>query len=399
MPLTAARLTDVAATLPPSLQFLIAAACPAEPVEMTRSNWDELPAAALRHGLGGCLQTAITHSNASAAVREEAALAARQSAIEGLKGIAEVMEISRVLRDAGVASVCLKGPTLSQWLYGTPAFRRFSDLDIMVASRDLTAVYEALAPHGYRLPDGMTLKTARAIYQGLGAWPLNCAGRYPLDVHFRLCHVSFGSPLKTDDIIAESRELDGVAGVRIPSATHAALMLLVHASKHLWCTLEMLLTIARVMQRSDVDWVHVHALARRAGTWNGCITGLELASALFRVNLPEHISEHEHLRAPDDLVHAACAALLKPVGVFADRWEERRSHRAALDGWSDRVRYDVYRLASPTPVERAWCELPDSLAFLYAPVRLMRLTLSGARAARHRALSRDSSDYRDRAPA
>jgi hypothetical protein len=399
MRLTTARRTDLAATLPPPLPFLVAAACPAEQVEMTRSNWDDLPAAALRHGLGGCLQTAVTHSNAPATIREHAALAARQSAIDGLKGIAEVIEISRVLRDAGVASVCLKGPTLSQWLYGTPAFRRFSDLDIMVASRDLTAMHEALAAHGYRLPDGMTLKTARAIYQGLGAWPLKRAGRYPLDVHFRLCHASFGSPLKTNDVIAESRELDGVAGVRSPSATHVALMLLVHASKHLWCTLEMLLAIARVMQRNDVDWVRVRALARRSGTWNGCTTGLALASELFRVSLPENISEHGHLRVPDDLLRAAHAALLKPPGVFADRWEERRTHRAALDGWSDRLRYDVYRLTSPTPVERAWCELPDSLTFLYAPVRVMRLTLSAARAARHRALSRDSSDCRDRAPA
>ena len=114
MRLTAARRTDLVATLPPPLQFLIAAACPAAQVEITRSNWDDLPAAALRHGLGGCLQAAVTDSNAPATIREHAALAARQSAIDGLKGIAEVIEISRVLRDAAVASVCLKGPTLSQ---------------------------------------------------------------------------------------------------------------------------------------------------------------------------------------------------------------------------------------------------------------------------------------------
>ena len=137
------------------------------------------------------------------------------SAIAGLRGIAEVIEISRVLRDAGLASVCLKGPTLSEWLYGTAAFRRFSDLDIMVA-RDLTAVHEALAPHGYRLPDGMTVKTAGAIYRGLGAWPLVRAGRYPLDLHFRLCHLSFGSPLKPEEVIAESRDLDGVLSSASP---------------------------------------------------------------------------------------------------------------------------------------------------------------------------------------
>ena len=376
MRLTAARLPEWT-TLPPPLQFLIAAACSAQPVDMSRSDWDELPAAALRHGLGGLLQGSVARPNASAGVREGAALAARESAMAGLRGIAEVIEISRVLRDAGLASVCLKGPTLSQWLYGTAAFRRFSDLDIMVAPRDLVAVHEALAPRGYRLPDGMTVKTARAIYCGLGAWPLKCAGRYPLDLHFRLGHLSFGSPVKPEEVIAESRDLDGVPAVRIPSATHAAMMLLVHASKHLWCTLEMVLAIARVMERNDVDWRSVQALARRSGSWNGCAAGLALASRLFGAEVPEEIDNLGSRRARDDLLRAARAALLRPAGVFADRWEERRSHRAALDGWSSRLRYDVHRLVSPTPLERAWCDLPESLTFLYRPVRLIRLTARG----------------------
>jgi hypothetical protein len=294
-----------------------------------------------------------------------------------LRGIAEAIEISRVLRDAGLASVCLKGPTLSQWLYRTPAFRRFSDLDVMVAPRDLTAVHEALAPRGYRLPDGMTVKTARAIYRGLGAWPLKRAGRYPLDLHFRLGHLSFGSPVKPEEVIAESRDLDGVPVVRIPSATHAAMMLLVHASKHLWCTLEMVLAIARVMERNDIDWRYVRALARRSGSWNGCAAGLALASRLFGAEVPEEIDDLGSRRARDDLLRAARAALLRPAGVFADRWEERRSHRAALDDWSSRLRYDVHRLVSPTPLERAWCDLPESLTFLYRPVRLIRLTATG----------------------
>jgi Uncharacterised nucleotidyltransferase len=387
MRLTAGRPSHLAATLPPSLQCLIASACSAEPVDMTHSDWDDLPAAALRHGLGGLLQAAVAHSSAPAPVREQAALAAHESAIAGLRGIAEVVEISRVLRNAELASVCLKGPTLSQWLYGTAGFRRFSDLDIMVASRDLTAVHEALAPHGYRLPDGMTVKAAGAIYRGLGAWPLKRAGRYPLDLHFRLCHVSFGSPLKPEDVIAESRDLDGVPGVRVPSPTHAAVMLLGHAWKHLWCTLEMVLAIARVMERNDVDWVRVQALAQRSGTWNGCAAGLALASELFRVKVPDQIDDHGNQHARDDLLRAARAALLRPAGVFANRWEERRSHRAALDRWSNRLRYDVYRLTSPTPLERAWCDLPEPLTFLYGQVRLIRLTVSATHAAVRRTVA------------
>ena len=49
-----------------------------------------------------------------------------------------------------------------------------------------------------------------------------------------------------------------------------------------------------------------------------------------------------------------------------------------------RMRYDAWRLVSPTPLERAWYELPESLASLYVPLRLLRLTVSAARGALRR---------------
>jgi hypothetical protein len=293
--------------------------------------------------------------------------------------MAETIEIGRLLRDAGVRAVCLKGPTLAQSLYGTVGFRRFTDLDVMVAPRDVAAAYRALASHGYALPEGMTVRTAQAIYRGLGAWPLTHTDRYPVDLHFRVCHVSFGSPLSPETVIAASRELDGMPGVRIPCATHTALMLLVHASKHLWCTLEMLLAIARVMEQEDVDWVGVERLARRSGTFSGCAAGLVLASELFGVKIPDSIGPDGKLSARNDLRHAARAALLKPVGVFADRREEWQAHRAAFDNLRSRLRYDLYRVLSPTPLERAWYELPESMASLYVPLRMIRLTVNAAR--------------------
>jgi hypothetical protein len=293
--------------------------------------------------------------------------------------MAEVIEIGRLLRDAGVRVVWLKGPTLAQWLYGTAGFRRFADLDAMVAPRDVTGAYRALAPHGYRLPESMGVRTAQAIYRGLGAWPLTHPDRYPVDLHFRLCHVSFGSPLSPEAVIAESRELDGVPGVRVPAATHAALMLLEHASKHLWCTLEVLLAIARVMEQGDVDWLSVERLARRSGTFSGCAAGLVLAAELFGVTIPDSIGPGGKLRARDDLRVAARAALLRPVGVFADRREEWRAHRATFDGLRSRLRYDLCRVLSPTPLERAWYELPESMASLYVPLRMVRLTVNAAR--------------------
>ena len=63
----------------------------------------------------------------------------------------------------------------------------------------------------------------------------------------------------------------------------------------------------------------------------------------------------------------------------APRLAEFRAHCAILDTRRSRLRYAAWRLFAPTPLESAWCRLPDRLAALYVPVRLVRLLLVAGR--------------------
>lgn len=377
---------DHVGSLPRTLQFLIGAAEPAahaaeQRLAMTSADWAELPAAAHRHGLSSLLHDAVAETDAPGFVKNMSAAAALERTVQGLRGLSEAAHVSGVLQRAGVTTVCLKGPVLSEWLYGTAGFRRFSDLDILVAPRDLTAAHHALQRHGYQLPAGMSVNTARSIYRGLGAWPLAHAERYPLDLHFRSCHVSFTQTLTAAEVIDESCLPVGLHGIRMPSPTHVALLLLGHASKHLWCTLEMLLAIARVMKRTDVDWERVRTLAMRSGGWNGCATSLALATELFAVPVPSAAIAPADRRSCERLRQAARAALVRPDGAFANRWEERRAHRSALDRWTSRLRYDLWRVAAPTRAEWDWRRLPARLTMFYTPLRTTRLAVKAASAA------------------
>jgi hypothetical protein len=56
------------------------------------------------------------------------------------------------LDDAGIASVPLKGPQLSEALYGDPARRPSSDIDLLVAPEQLRRAVEVVRRIGYRPP-------------------------------------------------------------------------------------------------------------------------------------------------------------------------------------------------------------------------------------------------------
>ena len=367
----------------PALRLLIAAALdsPAmRAVAMTPADWRDLPALASRHGLAALLPGVVLHRPETPShVRDGADRLSRNQALAALCGVGEAARISAALAKAGIASVALKGPAFSAWLYGELGFRRFSDLDILISPRHLTAAGAALSELGYALPPGMSTTTARVIYGDLGAFPMAREGSLPLDLHWRLAQRRFASPLTAGDVIEASAMLPlAQLALNVPSPTHAAVLTLLHGAKHLWCTLEILLSIARLLRRGDVDWLAARSLIERSHGWRGAAAGLMLASDIFEVALPRELAPRAD-GALHELRGTALEALMRPVGEFADRWIERRAHRAALDRWTDRVRYDAWRVLSPTPLEWAWCPLPDRLVALYTPLRVLRLGLAATR--------------------
>ena len=364
----------------PALRLLIVAAIDPDATSsmpMQSSDWRDLPALADRHGLAALIgPSVLAHCDAPPRIREELGRLARRQAVMALRAIAEAASISAALTAAGVRCVTLKGPAFSAWLYREVAFRRFSDLDIVVTPGDLTSACTALRSLGYALPPGMSLTTARAIYRDLGAWPMNRENSLPLDLHWRLAQRRFPMPLTADAVIDGSMPLPlGPLVLSVPSPTHMAVLTLLHGAKHLWCTLEILLAIARLLRRRDVDWGIAKSLLQHSHGWRGAAAGLILASEIFAVSLPAELDVRPDA-AMLQLRAAALDALKRRAGDFPARWAERRAHRAALDRWVDRLHYDTGRLLSPTPLEWAWCPLPDRLVALYTPLRIVRLSLA-----------------------
>ena len=345
------------------------------------ADWGALPRAAERHGMSAWVQAAATDwPDTPRAVGVLVSDAAHRQRLRALQAAAQLSSIGRQLTDAGVDAVSIKGPLFSRWLYGDVGMRRFADLDLLVRPADRARALAALGSAGYALPGGLSAAAAGAVYAGTGAWPLIHETAIGVDLHWKLQAVGFGAPLQPLDVLRD-RAYDNVAGVEIgmPSATHAAALTLLHAAKHLWASLELALSIAHLMRRDDVDWPRVHELTARAGAWNGCAAGLALAGELFDVDPPPPLRDRIRPPAVRPLVDAAVTFLAMPDVAGAPLRAELAAHRAGLDSARARLRYTAWRLFAPTPLEAAWCRLPDRLVALYAPIRLLRLAI------RHRA--------------
>ncbi|HET7698282.1 MAG TPA: nucleotidyltransferase family protein [Vicinamibacterales bacterium] len=364
------------------LDLLVASArqslgAPRRGITAPRTVWHALPDAAERHGMSAWVHASLqTGGDAPAEIRAAIEARARAQRIRALHAVSQLTSIVQSLRRAGIESVALKGPLLSAWLYGDLGMRRFTDLDLLIDREQREAALRILSGDGYVLRGGMSVATARVVYAGTGAWPLTHPAGFPVDLHWRAQAHGFASPFGPREVLRDSITVPAAGGdVNLPCAPHAAVLGLLHAAKHLWTSLELVLSIAHVMRRSEVDWTLVYRLSKNAGAWNACAAGMTLANELFDVIIPAVAHDHLRTAAIDPLVRMARAFLRMPDVAGAPLRAELRAHCASLDTLRGRGRYAAWRLLAPTPLEPAWWPLPDRLAPLYAPVRLIRLAM------------------------
>lgn len=350
-------------------------------VRMTARDWSLLPDMAQRHGLTSvAAEAARLREDAPPRVVERLRAAAVVQRVSALQALAQLLTVLAAFDRENIAVLTLKGPVFSQWLYGDAGFRRPGDLDLLVDPEDRARALAVLQRLGFALPAGMSVKSAAAIYGRLGAWPLARAGAFPIDLHWRTAHARFPAPLSARTLIARSATISiGGRTVRIACATDAALLTLLHGAKHLWSSLEIVASIARLSRRDDLDWSAVRARATRARAWAGCALGLLLASEVLDAPVPATLSREEDAVRRSPLWTDALAMLGRPAADEYSRRLERRMHRASYDSRIDRWRYDVSRLLDPTPLDWHWCRLPDWLCAMYSPVRLARLAANGLR--------------------
>src|SRR6266487_1367730 len=153
------------------------------------------------------------------------------------------------------------------------AMRRCTDLDLLIAERDIERAARALEPLGYELEDGLAALYARRHHHHL-----HLAGRCPpvIELHFR-AYVGFGVTLPSETLLARGRahHTGGGAPCWVLAPEDELLYLGVHAAGHCFDRLLWLYDLKLFMSRNPrLDWA---LLAERARAF-----GVEAAWALTR---------------------------------------------------------------------------------------------------------------------
>jgi hypothetical protein len=298
--------------------------------------------------------------------------ACRMQAVVRLQLLAIVLE---ALNRASVPVMPLKGPLLSLEMYGDVGFRQSKDLDVLVAREDVVKAQESLKSLGWRPTAEYANLTRRQLEFNL-RYEKHIGYVHPrrgceLELHWRTAEDTSGSVASN---LSRGRPSEW-RGFHYLSMRPSDLTLYLcnHGSGHAWARAKWLGDLARIWASQSTDWSEVFDAARTTGCERAVLSCLCLLKDAY--GFPTNAREYGCSDVlPSALVAKAVRELMAPDehkkrAAFIRAFEGIRSYRYNRQLWPYKSRWEKFAEAALQRSDFNVLRLPDSLFWLYIPLR------------------------------
>jgi len=290
-----------------------------------------------------------------------------------MKLTSEGVRFSSKLNGEGISSILLKGPFLSEQLYGDAALRPSRDIDILVLPENIERVNEILLSDGYTMvyPDFILSRKQRSYYQrnkNQYAYR-NLDNGCLVELHWRLFSQQDLFPIPVESIFAESQELI-IAGkpIRVLSTNHNLEYLCLHGSLHQWFRLLWLRDIAQLLSDEKVNFEGILLQAKRKGNERPIEQAAYLSNLFFGTTCPVNIKSNGVL---DNIASHAATAIVSDEKYTLSHKINRLRLPIYKMKLKPGIRYKLSCWSILQPNFNDWklVNLPDRLFFLYFVLR------------------------------
>lgn len=208
----------------------------------------------------------------------------------------ELAQLMAAMEAGGVPLLAFKGPVLAHLAYARPELRTFTDLDLLVAPRQLQTFSLIAEANGYRYVEvyGPAGEARERAYLWLNQQCVYMKGRqFALDVHLNPVLPLYRYPFTQQELLGRSRQLvmNG-RSVRHLSREDMLVLLCYHGIKDRWNYLRHVCDIAELATADPApDWEQVARLAAKARSRRIVGLGLLLAHELLGTEPPEELMQ------------------------------------------------------------------------------------------------------------
>jgi hypothetical protein len=191
-----------------------------------------------------------------------------------------VLDAANGLSAAGIATLVLKGPAIAKLAYDDVSQRSFSDIDLIVARKDLDAAQGHLESRGYE--PLFTPESRKNLIDGQHALEFSGPGPH-IELHWALLPRYFRFDLGPEALWEQAITIQiGPGSVRTIAPHHLFLYLCAHGAKHEWIMYRWVCDVAQLARRLTAEQSALIAtLAEQTGSKRIVALALRLVRDVF----------------------------------------------------------------------------------------------------------------------
>jgi hypothetical protein len=296
-------------------------------------QWENLISLATKHGLLPILIHQVDRSTASTipqSVRTHFQDVFKVQITRSQRLIKWLIELQQLFNQHEIELITLKGPVLTQRLYGELFLRPLSDLDVLIHPKDFPRCYQLLCQEGYQPAFQMDAQQQRWITRGDREFTFQYQKNI-LEIHWFIDEPWFFFPLN-DQYFWDRLEWVSLSDqkVRALSVENMFLQLCFHGIRHRW---ERLLWVADLVQFfqqfPDLDWMSFWKWGEKNHFQRIIAMGMILAQELGKVNLPGNLGQEIQAdQTAWNLINHSLQNLFSPQG---NNQSKKSSYQTAVD--------------------------------------------------------------------
>lgn len=299
-------------------------------------SWHSIADLASQHGLSPLLNAGISerHVALPPSVGLELQRRSRVSSLRNVHAIKQVEDLLVVLNAAGITPVILKGLLFAAKTYPSPGMRPFSDIDFLIARKELTKAAEVALDLGYtirRAERGHDVEWWLKNHNHLAFQPVSglC-----VEFHWNLMPPCCPVQLDLEGMRSRSEKIPFGAGCAIAFAPEdQVLYLAIHASKHQFrVPLRCFMDLAALLRASNrINWDSILQSADRIGATTDLAAFLCVSEHLGVAELPPCIRERVEGEASLDTAALAHYVIEWPLFEMPESVVSAMIHKSAFD--------------------------------------------------------------------
>jgi hypothetical protein len=325
-------------THPPEVALILQAVRPQSDADTIRQqaaavqSWERVAVLAQGHGVAPLTVRGL--DLAGIAVPPRLHQAAESAGRRALLLAGELARISAALEKDEVPCLAVKGAVESALVYGGPALRSFSDIDLVVCQTNAAAAAAVLQDAGYRLTDGDALADNGALGQAMLQHREHGA---VIDLHWRWSLVDEAFALPVEEAMRHPLQVR-IAGQTVQTLADKdrLLFLCMHGGRHRWERLSWLCDLAWESAAGRID-ENLMLAARQRGVSRALHLGLALAVRLLGVAQPRWLPATLPPTLRPLAGHAMRGLQIVPRPDHAGRLQALLGHMILHDTWHGRL--------------------------------------------------------------